>query len=90
MAAQAKRRRVRFRIQADEKSSVSVAGTFNGWDPKKHILKMKDGYYTLNILLVPDQYEYKFVVNDIWCVDPECPDWATNEYGSLNSVVTVA
>ncbi len=89
MGTQAKRRRVRFHISADEGSKVSVAGTFNGWNPDKHVLKQKDGTFALNILLEPGQYQYKFVVNGIWCVDPERSDWTANEYGSLNSVVTV-
>ncbi|MDP6490390.1 MAG: isoamylase early set domain-containing protein [Kiritimatiellia bacterium] len=90
MGAQVKRRRVKFHIQADENSRVSVAGSFNDWNPKKHVLKQKDGEYALNVLLEPGQYQYKFVVNDIWCVDPEREDWAANDFGSLNSVLTVA
>ncbi len=89
MSAKAKRRRVRFQMRADEGIKVSVAGTFNGWDPEKHVLKPKDGMYALNILLDPGHYEYKVVVNGVWCVDPERSDWAPNEYGSLNSVIVV-
>ncbi|NQU39699.1 MAG: hypothetical protein HQ523_07080 [Lentisphaerae bacterium] len=90
MTTKVKRRRVAFSIRAAEESSVSVAGTFNGWAPARHVLKRKGDVYTLNILLEPGQYQYKFVVNDVWCVDPECPDWVPNEHGSLNSVVDVA
>ncbi|MBL7076535.1 MAG: isoamylase early set domain-containing protein [Kiritimatiellae bacterium] len=90
MGAQVKRRRVKFQIHADANSKVSVAGTFNGWNPSKHVLKSKDGAYALNVLLEPGQYQYKFVVNDIWCVDPEREDWAPNDFGSLNSVITVS
>ncbi len=89
MGAQVKRRRVKFQIRAEENSKVSIAGTFNGWNPDKHILKKKGDMFELNVLLEPGQYQYKFVVNGIWCVDPERPDWSPNEYGSLNSVVTV-
>ncbi len=84
-----KRRRVKFRISADERSKVAVAGSFNGWDVNKHVLKRKGDAFELNVLLEPGRYEYKFVVNGIWCLDPERPDWATNEFGSLNSVVIV-
>ena len=90
MTTHVKRRRVKFSIRADKDSSVFLAGSFNRWDPKKHVLKWKEGVYSLSILLPPGQYQYKFVVNDIWCVDPECPDWTPNEHGSLNSVVNVA
>ncbi len=89
MATKAKRRRVKFQIRADANSKVSVAGTFNDWDPDRHVLKCKGDMFELNVLLEPGQYQYKFVVNGTWCVDPERSDWAPNEYGSLNSVVTV-
>lgn len=89
MKTKTKRRRVRFYIRAEKGSRVSVAGTFNGWDPEKHILKWRDGMYVLNILLEPGRYEYKFVVNGIWCIDPERDAWASNDFGSLNSVITV-
>ena len=84
-----KRRRIKFQIQADLNSTVSVAGSFNGWDPKKHVLKYKDGVFTLSMLLEPGTYQYKFVVNDVWCIDPACPGWAPNEHGSMNSVLVV-
>lgn len=89
MAGSVKRRRVKFQIRADKDSTVSVAGTFNGWDPEKHILKPRGDIFALNILLEPGRYQYKFVVNGIWCIDPERPDWEPNEYGSLNSIVAV-
>jgi 1,4-alpha-glucan branching enzyme len=89
MGTQVKRKRVKFHIVADEGSKVAVAGTFNGWDPSRHVLKPKDGVFQLSVLLEPGEYQYKFVVNNVWCVDPECPDWEPNEYGSLNSVVHV-
>ena len=83
------KKRVRFEIKADPGSEVFVAGTFNGWDPRKHKLTLKGGVYSTSVLLSKGRYEYKFIINDVWCVDPECPEWAPNEHGSLNSVVTV-
>jgi 1,4-alpha-glucan branching enzyme len=83
------RKRVRFQIKADEGSEVYVAGTFNGWNPRKKKLKLKDGSYSTSIMLDPGKHEYKFIVNETWCVDPECPEWAPNGLGSLNSVKSV-
>ena len=34
-------------------------------------------------------YEYKFYINDTWCVDPGNPNFRPNEMGTLNSVITV-
>jgi 1,4-alpha-glucan branching enzyme len=82
-------KRVKFSIAAAPDSAVYVAGTFNEWDSRKTPLKLKDGVWTTTVMLAPGRYEYKFVVNEVWCVDPECAEWAPNTYGSLNSVLTV-
>lgn len=84
------KKRVKFSIKADRGSSVYVAGTFNSWNPKKHKLVYKDGVYSTTILLPKGRYEYKFVINDVWCVDPECTEWVPNGLGSLNSVIVVS
>jgi len=44
------------------------------------------GEFSVTILLPPGQYEYKFVINGAWCVDPECADWVQNSLGTLNSL----
>ena len=41
------------------------------------------------MFLAPGHYEYKYVVNGTWCVDPQCDDWRANDHGSLNSVLQV-
>jgi 1,4-alpha-glucan branching enzyme len=83
------RRRMKFAIEAEGGSSVYVAGTFNGWDAKKNRLRMKDGVYSTTLLVARGRHEYKFIINDVWCVDPECREWVPNDKGSLNSVLTV-
>lgn len=83
------KKKVRFAIEGDKGNEVYVAGTFNDWNPTKNKLRWKDGVYATTILLAEGKYEYKFVVNGTWCVDPECMDWAPNSLGSLNSVKNV-
>ncbi len=84
-------KRVTFQVTASSKSEVCLAGTFNQWDPKRH--PMKDirgtGKYTITLMLPRGQYEYKFVINGNWVVDPECRNWVRNSFGTLNSVVIV-
>jgi 1,4-alpha-glucan branching enzyme len=86
-----KRRRVSFGLNSEPGKDVFIAGSFNNWNPRQKRLRdqANNGTYTATMLLSPGRYEYKFIVNDTWCVDPACPDWTTNEYGSLNSVITV-
>lgn len=83
------RKRVTFTIKADKGSKVSVAGSFNDWNHEKTQLKEKAGTFTKSVLLPKGRYEYKFVVNGIWTVDPDCADWVPNGHGSLNSVINV-
>jgi 1,4-alpha-glucan branching enzyme len=83
---------VDFRLRAEPGSSVFVAGTFNDWSPADKPLKCasESGMYLTSLYLPKGRYEYKFVVNGEWCVDAECPGWAPNSLGSLNSVLEVA
>lgn len=83
------KRRVHFSIKADANSEVYVAGSFNNWDASKNKLVHTDGVYTTTIMLSPGRHEYKYVINDVWCIDPECVEWAPNGFGSLNSVLIV-
>lgn len=84
-----KSKRVKLEIEAEPSAEVCVAGTFNSWDPKQNKLKEKNGVYSCTLLLPKGRYEYKFVINDVWCVDPKCREWVPNNFGSLNSVVVV-
>jgi 1,4-alpha-glucan branching enzyme len=83
------KKRVRFEIQAEKGSDVYVAGTFNEWNPRQHKLTCRKGVYSTSIVLARGKHEYKFVVNGVWCVDPECSEWTPNGLGSLNSVLVV-
>ena len=90
-ASAASKKRVKFQIKAETGKVVSVAGTFNNWNPEESRLKEKGktGVYTAALSLSKGRYEYKFIIDGAWCVDPECPEWVPNNYGSLNSVITV-
>jgi 1,4-alpha-glucan branching enzyme len=84
-----KARRIKFEIEAEKGSDVYVAGTFNEWDTTKKKLVFKNGTYSGTLSLAPGRYEYKFMIDGIWCVDPKCREWAPNQFGSLNSVLIV-
>ncbi len=85
------RKRVKLSIRANPDREIYVSGTFNNWDGKAK--RMKDsngtGNYAATLMLAPGEYQYKFVVDGEWQVDPECPDWAINDFGTLNNLVTV-
>ena len=86
-----KRKRVTFAIESDSGKCVSVAGTFNNWDTSHKILvdENEDGIYVGTMLLDPGTYEYKFFIDETWCIDPSNPNFAPNEMGTLNSVLVI-
>ena len=88
---QPRRKRIKFQVAADHGSEVFLAGTFNDWNPTKRQLteETPDGIFSKTLLLPKGRYQYKFVINGVWCIDPECREWERNKYGSLNSVITV-
>lgn len=84
------KKRVTFEVKADPGSEVYLTGDFNNWEPNKHKLKEKSnpGHYKGTVLLERNkQYEYKFIINGNWTVDPGCKEWVPNSMGSLNSII---
>ena len=66
-----------FRFEPEgEVSSLSVAGTFNGWsqgvDPMTDT--DDDGVFTARVAVDPGRHMYKFVFNGDWIADPENPE----------------
>ena len=85
------RKRVTFSVSAEPGSRVAVSGDFNNWDAAGRPMEDKkgDGNYSATIRLAPGVYEYKFIVNDTWSIDPNCAEWVQNSFGTLNSVIHV-
>lgn len=87
-----KKSRVVLTVQADPGSTVFLAGSFNDWDPVGTKMTDKDGngLYSATVTLAPGIYEYKFVINGEWTLDPDPDrDWTQNGLGTLNSVLRV-
>ena len=84
-------KRITFKVRANPDSVVSVAGDFNKWDAAANPLTDSSGTgdFSTAVTLTPGTYEYKFVINGTWCVDPDCTEWAQNSMGTLNSVCKV-
>ena len=82
---------VTFTIHADKGKEVYLAGEFNDWNPtaKKMAYKAKSGIYATSIKLAAGTYQYKFVIDGVWCADPENANSVANDQGTFNSVITV-
>ena len=81
---------VPFTLVAPQASSVAVVGDFNDWKPTP-LVKKGEGAWETRLRLAPGQYNYAFVVDGSrWVPDPAAPRNAADDFGSPNSVVTVA
>jgi len=80
-----------FKLAAAPGSQVSVAGTFNNWDPTANPMKdnPSSGMFKTTLRLPAGRHEYKFIVNGEWCIDPNCSAGVSNDFGDMNSVVIV-
>jgi 1,4-alpha-glucan branching enzyme len=83
---------VTFTVHADKGKAVYLAGEFNDWNPsaKKMAYKARSGIYTASLKLAAGTYQYKFVIDGVWCADPENANSIPNDQGTFNSVITVA
>jgi len=89
-AVNADLRDVEFMAEAEEGSRVFLAGSFNQWDPSAIPMKHNgDHTFVTTLELPPGRHEYKFVINNAWHIDEQCPLWIQNDQGSLNSVIEV-
>ena len=87
----AARREVEFRLTAEPGKTVCIAGSFNDWEPTATPVPYNpaEACYKLVMELAPGYYEYKFVIDGQWLMDETNHNFAANDFGTLNSVLTV-
>lgn len=86
-----------FSCHAPAAGAVSVAGTFNDWNPTATPLTLQaGGTWAATLDLPPGRHEYKFVVDGEWCCEPGCetadhgcPRCVPNPFGTMNRVAEV-
>ena len=82
---------INFHTKAAPNSDVHISGSFDKWNDELN--KMTDisgkGDYYITLMLPIGRHEYKFTINGVWRVDPECDRWVVNEFGTLNNVIQV-
>ena len=86
---EATKKAVTFTVHADKGKSVYLAGDFNSWDPTAKKMTFKNGVYTASVKLAEGEHQYKFVIDGIWCADPENVNSVANDQGTFNSVIVV-
>jgi hypothetical protein len=69
---------------------VTVAGSFNDWDPNSTVLKKQNGVWVTVLVLAPGTYEYMFVEDEEqWMTDPLAVRTRDDGFGGLNAVLDV-
>ena len=86
-----KRRRFIFSLHSPEAKKVVLMGDFNQWNPKTHIMKKdEDGVWRKIVMVYPGRYEYKFLIDGEWRLDPQNEHYCLNSFGSQNNVLVIA
>ena len=84
------KKKTTFKLSAPEASQVSIAGCFNDWSLTANPLSPGNGgMWTCTLLLEPGEYEYRFIVDGIWCDDPAAAMRRPTEYGCENCIIIV-
>jgi 1,4-alpha-glucan branching enzyme len=72
-------------------STVAIAGTFNDWRPEATpMISMGEERWLKKLVLAPGTYEYLFVGDGKWIVDPLAERTMPNPFGGLNSVLIIS
>lgn len=83
-------RGVEFVADFPDAVQVSVTGDFCEWSVEGiPLLRQADGRWHLQLDVEAGCYEYKFIVDGVWKVDPNNPERVRNNYGQLNSILVV-
>ncbi|MCL7051950.1 hypothetical protein MKW94_020242 [Papaver nudicaule] len=51
-------------------SEVLLTGSFDGWSNQRKMEKSSSGIFSLSLMLYPGRYEFKFIVDGEWKIDP--------------------
>lgn len=68
---------------------VTIAGTFNRWEPAVDTMVRGDNGWYIELSLAPGWYMYRFTVDGTWIDDPAKTETVQNEFGSFNSFLKV-
>jgi len=89
--AQSKLKVQTFSFLAPEARDVYVVGDFNNWkaDEVSRLERLPDGLWEKRLALKPGIYKYKFIVDGKWQQDPKNLTTIPNNFGGVDSLLTV-
>ena len=69
---------------------MTVAGSFNNWNPDNTPLLRQNGAWSTILVLPPGSYEYMFVEDgERWVTDPLAVQTRDDGFGGANAVIDV-
>jgi hypothetical protein len=79
-----------FRLKGHGDASIVVlSGSFNAWNQSQLVFGREGDDWVCRIDLDPGVYQYKFILDGDWLLDPSNPDAAEDEAGNVNNVLEV-
>lgn len=80
-----------FAQPGSAEQSFAVAGDFNDWSPRAHVLRYDAAHrrHQAIVNIPPGRYCYRLIVNGQWKADPHNIHTQQNEYGEPNSILVV-
>jgi 1,4-alpha-glucan branching enzyme len=83
--------KVRFELTAPGAGQVFLAGTFNQWESSATpMTRTREGKWVKELALGPGAYEYLFLVDGKWLLDPGASERVPNPFGGSNGLLQVA
>ena len=79
--------RVRFRWKDTRAKEVFLCTSLN-WDCRHPLTKVSQYTFETIISMPKGNYEYKFIVDDVWKHNPVCQK-KRNSFGTLNNIIDV-
>ncbi len=73
----------------DDASEVVLSGSFNKWNEEIFTMYKNEDCWTLKLKIRPGEYQYKFIVDGKWIIDPDNPRKKRNEFDGFNSVIDI-
>ena len=82
---------------APQARQVHLAGVFNNWSTTSTPLKKSPGgHWDVALPLLPGHYEFKFLVDGVWCCEQGCDGphqgcthCVPNRFGTMNRFIDV-
>jgi Carbohydrate-binding module 48 (Isoamylase N-terminal domain) len=78
-----------FALEAPQAQRVQLVGDFNQWMLDGNEMTQSGNVWTRVLHLQPGRYQYRYVVDGLWCSDPLNTLVEPSPYGGENSVCVV-